>query len=160
MKALAVLSWVAVLTLAVMIAREPARVPAAARVLEVQELQIWQPAVAAAAVTSSPAVPVPAAQVPAAESPEALPQDVRHACARLGLFPDQVWAGTVARRLARAGADADLTLDWRLQAVGGKGYYVIFPGASMAQLAGRMVQRRSGLGRLLPAAVRPEACGK
>ncbi len=77
-------------------------------------------------------------------------------CARLGLFPDQGWAESVAGRLGAPGkGEAGLT--WKMQP-GQKGLYVVFADVTPEMLAGRLEQRRAVLGRLVSRKLLPERC--
>lgn len=124
-----------------------------------------RPLVAAVPVRSVPAPATPQLVV-AVVTPVLPPAPARaevvpvNACARLGIFPDRVWAESVAALVAapEAGRAPPAEMSWRIQSVGRKGYYAVFDGMSMDVLAARMERRRSALSRLVSYAALPERC--
>lgn len=154
MRALALFAWLLALCLAVLIVRNQDTAVPAARVVQSASLALWQgeqlmPAAPPAPIALPPVRPVPVL-LP-------LPSSAVASCARLGIFPGQAWAESVAAIIA-AGEAGQSPVDWRVQPVGGKGFYVVFTGLSGDALAARLEQRRTRLVRLVSAAVVPERC--
>lgn len=154
MRALALFFWLLAICLAVLIMRDQEAEAPAARAVPESSLALWQ-GEAAIVTATQPESPGP---LPAEPAPVVPPLSaVASGCARLGIFPDQAWATSVAGIIAAAEAGQQPVV-WRIQPVGRKGFYVVFDGMSSDALAVRMAQRRAGLARLVSAAVVPERC--
>lgn len=146
MRALAIFVWLLAVSLAVLIVRGHEPATPTARVVQAATLELWR----GAETVPSP-IPAPSALSPA--MPSAI---LSGACARLGIFPDQGWAESVAGRIATG--EAGQAMSWRVQPVGRKGYYVVFEGMSLDMLAARMEQRRAQLSQLVSHVAVPERC--
>lgn len=186
MRALAIFSWLLAMALALVIVRDLSPTASGtARVVQTDTLLLWRaapadslslallPPVIAASSAPAPApasvltdMPVAAPVVAPVIAPVLPPAPARtevaqaNACARLGIFPDRVWAESVAALVAapEAGRAPPAEMPWRIQSVGRKGYYAVFDGMSMDVLAARMERRRSALSRLVSYAALPERC--
>lgn len=154
MRALALFAWLLALCLAVLIVRNQDTAVPAARVVQSASLALWQGEQLMPAALSAPIALPPVRPAPVLPP---VPSSAVAGCARLGIFPGQAWAESVAAIIA-AGEAGQPPVDWRVQPVGGKGFYVVFTGLSGDALAARLEQRRARLARLVSAAVVPERC--
>ncbi len=154
MRALAIFSGLLAGLLAVVIFREQSQMTAAgaASVVQGETLQLWRP--------EPVTVVAPVADISRVPAPVTAEVMVASACARLGIFPDRMWAESVAVLVAAPEAEgaAATEMPWRIQSVGRKGYYAVFEGMTMDVLAGRMERRRAALSRLVSYAALPERC--
>lgn len=92
-------------------------------------------------------------------------------CSRLGVFPRRDWAENVALILADARAQPPVVAStaarmieevparpWRVRQVGPDAYYLLFDAWSIDELAARMTLQRDRLRRLLSITAIPESC--
>ena len=159
MKGLALVLWLAALTLLVFILqiRDDATPLADSR--EQAERSLLAIAMEEASLPGTPVALAVEEIVPVA------------GCSRLGVFPRRDWAENVALILMDARAQAPVVESpavrmieevpvrpWRVRQVGPNAYYLLFDAWSIDELAARMTMQRDRLKRLLSITAIPESC--
>ena len=109
MRALALFAWLLALCLAVLIVRNQDTAVPAARVVQSASLALWQgePQL----IPAAPPAPIALPPVRPAPVLPPLPSSAVAGCARLGIFPGQAWAESVAPMAFDRDRAADAAVD-------------------------------------------------